>query len=333
MGASWGHPWNVRIKQETRAGQLRGEIAHDGHGSGLLVPEADVRALPRRESRHGMRVDRLNKWVQGRSLPRAASVYDDLAKVIGTTKSGRWVATCSVEDFAGELIARTGADLSGFAAPGKPEPRGPSHPVGLFGGVAALGGAFAAYSPAWSPHYRGHLVRGALRLTASRADALTAVYTETMVDRTVRLIGDVLITGRTLHIPLREEDGGLPLFVTLQLPGPPASVMCGVMSGTAFVAAESLPCSSRVMFVRVPDDARLDATNRYLDAAPGAVANDLSELGLAARDLAELDAMARAFLGTAPDQVTAQDQTAFASILDRRYLPAPAETPRFLRAV
>src|ERR1700722_12640669 len=57
-------------------------------------------------------IDRLNKWVQGRSLPRASSVYEDLAKVIGAAKTGHWVAECSLEDFATELAVLVGADAS-----------------------------------------------------------------------------------------------------------------------------------------------------------------------------------------------------------------------------
>ena len=32
-------------------------------------------------------IDRLNKWVQGRPLPRASSVYADFAAVIGSSQS------------------------------------------------------------------------------------------------------------------------------------------------------------------------------------------------------------------------------------------------------
>ena len=62
-------------------------------------------------------IDRLNKWVQGRSLPRASSVYADFAAVIGSSQSGRWVADCSLEEFAAELTARTGVDAAALAAP------------------------------------------------------------------------------------------------------------------------------------------------------------------------------------------------------------------------
>ena len=114
-------------------------------------------------------LDRLNKWVQGRSLPRASSVYADFAAVIGTAKPGRWVADCSLEEFAAELAARTGVDAATLAMPDSLSRRGNPRAAGLFGGIATLTGAFAAYSPAWSPHFRGRLLRGALRLAPGRA--------------------------------------------------------------------------------------------------------------------------------------------------------------------
>jgi len=265
-------------------------------------------------------LDRLNKWMQGRSLPRAGSVYADLAAVIGTAKSGRWVSESSLEDFAAELISLTGVDAAALAIPDNLSRR--NHPllVGLFGGVATLGGAFAAYSPAWSPHFRGRLIRGALRLTSNRSGALIGTYTESLVGRDVRLTAEAWIGGRSMHFVLREPEGEVPLFISLQVPGPPASVLCGVMSGMAFVSHEPLPSASRIVFIRVPDTPRIDGTNRYFDPAPGAIAADLVDLGFDIPEADRLDAFARGFLSAGPNQVTAQDQATFASMLDGQHL-------------
>jgi hypothetical protein len=267
-------------------------------------------------------LDRLNKWVQGRSLPRAPSVYADLAAVIGTAKPGRWVADSSPEEFAAELVARTGVEAAALAIPDNLSRRGHPSAVGLFGGIATLAGAFAAYSPAWSPHFRGRLLRGTLRLAPSRGGGLIATYSESLVGRDVRLTAEAWIGGRSMHFALREPEGDLPLFVSLQVPGPPASVMCGVMSGVAFVAHEPLPSACRIVFIRVPDTSRLDGTNRYFDPAPGAISGDLAELGFRLPEADRLDAFTRGFLGTGPNQVTAQDQATFAGMLDSLHLDA-----------
>jgi hypothetical protein len=61
-------------------------------------------------------LDRLNKWVQGRSLSRSASVYADFAAVIETARPSLWITDYSLEEFAAELADRTGADAATLVA-------------------------------------------------------------------------------------------------------------------------------------------------------------------------------------------------------------------------
>jgi len=265
-------------------------------------------------------LDRLNKWVQGRSLPRASSVYEDFAAVIGTSKPGRWVAECSLEAFAAELTARTGVDAATLSVPNALSRRSNPRAVGLLGGVATLTGAFAAYSPAWSPHFHGRLVRGALRLAAGKSGTLLATYTESFLGRHVHLTSDVSIGGRSMHFLVREPDGDMPVFISLQLPGPPASVLCGVMSGVAFLAHEPLPSACRIVFIRVPDTPKLNDSNRFFEPIPGAIAADLADLGIKIEDAGRLDSFVRTFVGTTAIQATPQDQTTLATMLDRSHL-------------
>ena len=267
-------------------------------------------------------IDRLNKWVQGRSLPRASSVYADFAGVIGSSQSGRWVADCSLEEFAAELAARTGVDAATLATPDSLSPRGNLRATGLFGGMAMLTGTFAAYSPAWSPHFRGRLLRGALRLSAGRSGSLIATYTESLIGRDVRLTAEAMIRGRSMHFALREPDGDLPLFISLTVPGPPASVLCGVMSGSAFVAHDSLPSACRIILSGTGTP-RLASTNRYFEPVPGAIAADLADLGANITEAGRFDTFTRGFLGTRPEQVTTEDQATFAGMLDRELLEVP----------
>src|SRR5690348_5365460 len=89
-------------------------------------------------------------------------------------------------------------------------------------------------------------------------------------------------------------EGDLPLFITLQMPGPPASVLCGGMSGMAFVAHEPLPSISHIVFNRVPGSPKLDATNHYFYADPGAIAADFADLGFKVPGADRLDAFTRA---------------------------------------
>ena len=242
-------------------------------------------------------LDRLNKWVQGRSLPRASSVYADFAAVIGTVNPVHWISDCSLQEFAAELIARTGVDAATLPL------RTASRGAAIRAPPAArrrrdLTGAFAAYSPAWSPQFHGRLVRGALRLAPARSGTLMATYTESFRGHHMHLTAEVWIGGRSMHFLVREPDGDMPAFISLQLPGPPANVLCGVMSGVAFLAHEPLPSASRIVFIRVPDTPGLDGSNRFFDPAPGTIAADLVDLGVTISEADRLDSFTRKFVGT-----------------------------------
>src|SRR5208282_3832182 len=144
--------------------------------------------------------------------------------------------------------------------------------------------------------YRGALIRGSLTKRPEKGTKLIATYGETLVNRPIQLTGEVGVTGRSIHLLLWEAQGHLPIFFSLIMPGPPVSALCGVMSGAAFVAHASLPSTSRVLMVRVPPSAALDASNRYLDLSVGVFVDDLAALGLPLAQGAALDALAARFL-------------------------------------
>lgn len=261
-------------------------------------------------------LDRLNKWMQGRSLPRAPSVYADLAAVIGTAKPGKWIAECDEKMFAAELMACTGADAATLAEPDSPARRSTPRAPGLLFGVSTLTGTFAAYSLAWSPPFNGHVVRGVLRLAPGRSGALVATYTESYRGRHLSMTSEVWIAGRSMHFLVRDPGGDMPAFISLQVPGPPANVLCGVMSGVAFIAHEPLPSAASIVFIRVEDRPGLYDTNRFFEPKKGAIVADLIKLGVKVTRAKRLDTYARKFIGTRPLQVTGYDQATFSGMLD-----------------
>jgi hypothetical protein len=275
-------------------------------------------------------LDRLHKWMQGRSLPRSPALFADWAKLLGTDRSGAWLAECTVDAFLDEVASLRGGSVHELrdrhvAAPPVrvAEPAGGA--AGLLGSHRMLCGAFACYSHAFSPHHRGQVIRGALHVHAGTGKALRAVYRETLLGDTIRLGGEVAVVGGTVHVLLREAGSDLPLFLALILPGPPAAVLCGIMAGPAFVAHHALPTGTRIIAVRVPDTPRLEASNRYLTPGLDSFADDLEELGLPVGDVAELDGDVAAFLGPGPDQVAPSDQAGFSALIDRLHLfPAVA---------
>jgi hypothetical protein len=227
-------------------------------------------------------LDRLGKWMQGRAAPRDGSVYQDWARLIDTGHSAAWVRSCSPEAFRTELVITLGVDvaaLAGDLAEGRAERPG-----------AHLAGAYACYSPAWSPYFAGRILRGSMIVAPGHRQAMSAVYAETLLGATVRFRGEVLLSAGCLHLPLREEASGLPLFLSLFLPGRPASALCGMMAGSTLVGPEQRPSSCRIVAVRVPREAPLLGTDRYLEPDEG-IGADLAALGLppaAARAAAEL---------------------------------------------
>ena len=269
-------------------------------------------------------LERSHKWLQGRAVPRSLTVYEDWAKVIGTRKAGSWIAGCSVEAFLEEICGLFDADAGALRRLVEVRGGDSGAPSPAPSAAHYLCGHYACYSWAWSPYYRGKLVRGSLAIApGGRAPGLAATYTEELLGHAVRFLAPALICGRTLHFDLREQQGMSPLFISLILPGPPASALCGVMSGATVVGPEPEPSTTRFAAVRVP--AEPADSNRYFEPAPGAVAEDLLAAGLRLSNPAEADALLRAFLAGPTggfDQASDADQTRLTTELDKAYLAA-----------
>lgn len=278
----------------------------------------------------GFDLMRSQKWLQGRAMPRSPQVYEDWAKLLRTERPASWLLACSVDAFLAEVCALFNADaeqlrrrvgLSGT-------PAGSALGAGAGVGRHYLCGGYACYSHAWSPYYRGQLIRGSLRIEPARGSRLAATYGEAIAGGVLQLHGVVLLLGRTLHIDVRDEGSQTPLYFSLFLPAPPASVLTGLMSGPTIVGPEPEPSVTRIAIVRVPETAmtQLDRTNRYLEPAAEAIADDLRQLGL---DFPALEggvgALLRSLTGGRAggfDQAPAAAQAQLIELFDRAYLPA-----------
>lgn len=270
-------------------------------------------------------LERAHKWMQGRATPRSADVYDDWAKVLQTRQSPAWLASCTVEAFVDELHRLFGMAPQALMDRLRLHAQPAGQAAGRNGVASAyLCGDYACYSCAWSPYFRGQIVRGSLCIdaTGDRARALAASYREHLLGRSVEFRGEVLVGGRTLHIAVRNLDTSLPLLISLGLSGPPASALCGVLSGSVVVGPDPQPSATRFVMVRVP--AAPDSSNRYLEPMEGAVARDLELLGLKVPDAAHADVLVRRFLF--PDgaatllQVAATENARLTLAFDQGYL-------------
>jgi hypothetical protein len=239
-------------------------------------------------------LERSQKWVQGRALPRSAEVYNDWAKVLGTKRPGTWLAGASIDAFVAEMatLFSLGPDTLATALPTLVKA---SAPAVKQSPNSYLCGAYAVYSPAWSPYYRGRLVRASLRISLGRGGTLPVTYLETLMGRSVHFHGDTMIGSRSLHLSVRENDGGYPIFFSFYLPGPPATALTGVMSGCTIVGHDPRPTTTRAVAIRVAEDAPLDASNRYLERGES-IAADLAALGLTGAALDEVEATVRGLL-------------------------------------
>jgi hypothetical protein len=260
-------------------------------------------------------LDRLHKWLQGRAAPRPGQFYDDWAKLLGSSRRGSWFESCSREAFIEEICALFGVPASDLLAAepfmdhtaGQPEaPRS--------GGMQYLAGSYACYSYSWSPYYRDKLLRGGMSLASGRGGALSATYSEAFLGTTMRFEGEGAVAGGALHLRTRDPSAGMHLHFHLFVPGPPASALYGIMSGTTVLRDEPSISAGRFLMIRVPEDADLEGSNGYLDPLPGAIVGDLLALGLAIADRDEVDTLARSLLISASTGATAGEAAHFEQV-------------------
>lgn len=223
------------------------------------------------------------KWLQGRTLPRSASLLAEWASLLDVGESHAWLAGCDLSAFAAALAKRYGRNASDLM-----------HDAGLDAADDAaapekgvfVGGAFACYSHAQSPFYAGRIIRASLAISPpDRAgEPLSAVYTQSFADRTASARGSGRPHGPTLVLMLDDVPRGLaPIVMTLFLPMPPASLLAGLMMGAAALhPGLQPPYATRILAIRVPASAEagLASSDRYLGRGTDDVVADLVALGV-----------------------------------------------------
>jgi hypothetical protein len=248
-------------------------------------------------------VDRSYKWMQGRSLPRSAQVYEDWAKLLGAGASAVHLQSCTVDEFLDLVCARHDVSrevLLGRAAAlvRAPPSAGDAEPqeAQLH---RRLAGAYACYSHAWSPYFEGRIIRGSLVVeVAEGRPGLVATYREAIAVGRIELSGQVTSGNRAVYLDLMDAAQEFRLSMCLFVPGTLASVLAGIMSGATFVDADPQPAATRVVMIRIPASAAgaLEPSNRYLDLAEEPLSSDLGALGLPIGTSAGLDALLAGFL-------------------------------------
>ena len=268
-------------------------------------------------------VERAHKWLQGRARPREPQLYEDWARLLDLGHPGQWIAECDIEAFLDAICTRHQRDRDALrrqigdsdASPGPQQERSPP-----------LAGTYACYSHAWSPYFRGRLIRGELSI-APGAQGLAATYAEVLPTGRVLLEGLVDVGNRVVTINVRERGGDSHFVFCLFLPRPPASLLTGLMCGATIIGPDAQPSVTRIAVVRLPEPSeRLRRAEAYLPPDPS-VAHDLATLGLRITDPAVVDRQLMDFLrgsGEAGlDQLSVASHRALAELFDRNWLTPP----------
>lgn len=279
-------------------------------------------------------VARADKWLHGRASPRDPKVYEDWASLLDLGRPGHWIPNCEYEEFLAEVAGRHGLDPEELQrrvdGQGKP-------PVQDAPGLS-LAGTYASYSHAWSPYFRGRLIRGKLVIGApgrgvgrrsDRTDQPVASYAEILPTGRLQLDGTVAVDKRSLRIEVSDATQvSQYVAFTLFPPSPPVSVLAGLMFGTTLIGPDAQPSSTRAVLVRLPGpSARLDEEEAYLPAGVS-VARDLRGLGLPVAEPAAVDRLFDAhMLGGGRDGIDQVSGAAYRELLelfDRNWLTRDA---------
>ena len=275
-------------------------------------------------------LDRSYKWMQGRTLPRSARVYADWAVLLDASRPAAWVAGSALGDFLDAVCRRHGRDPRELLRSAGLDAAAPAADVA----AGHLGGAYALYAPALPPSPADRLSRASLRISASprRAREMVARFAQSTAAGPASFRGPVLLFGGAVHLHLRPEaprDAAPPCFHLWPV-APPGGLLVGIGCGTLGSGpGHRPPFARRVVLLRVPDAAPLEAGNRDLGPAD-TPSGDLAALGLRQDDPAELDARVRALLrpgaagrdggggdGAGWDVVAADEQAALADAFGR----------------
>jgi hypothetical protein len=189
-----------------------------------------------------------------------------------------------------------------------------------------ISGTYACYSNAWSPYYRGQLIRGVFRIEGKGGGLPGAIATYEELLPTGRLLmeGAIAIAKRGIYVSLQEPGGDDQFLCCFFPPSPPVSVLGGYMTGATTIGPEPQPSVTRIVLIRLPPTIteQLKVWGGYLPPTCS-IADDLAALDLKLDDKAA-DTHIKQFLTGVGckgiDQISTQDFRALLEIFDRHWL-------------
>lgn len=294
-----------------------------------------ARAFQRVNRATSFDIDRAAKWLQGRAHPRDLSLYQDWAAILQLDRPLAWLLECELPQFLDELSRRHDIDalLLARRADGFGRARPPLSASALPPARAFLCGVFVCYRLAFSPYFRGRLIRSSLAVGAGAKGELQARYSELLPTGPDHASGPVTCHGRSLFIDLASPlVAGDRAFLSLFKPQPPASCLAGLYCSATLISPNAEPSCSRLLAVRVPDEhaSAVEGANRYLE--PGeSIAGDLAQYSVLPRPDAPLDGTLAGFLHgrdePGVEQVDAASYALLVDLFDRSWLASRPHAP------
>lgn len=248
-------------------------------------------------------VERADKWLSGKALPRAADVYRDLCKLLAPDRPLEWLTGCSTDELLAALVTREGVAADLLLDHARNFPHGPRRqpmPRPVDSGASFVEGAYACYSYSFSPYFPGWLIRSSMIIGPGHGQGSVA-YSHNMPPEPTRFVGNITFNGRGMQIALHQTVAGdMRIHMALFGPAPPATVLAGMLCGAAVVTPEPEPSAARIILIRLPAPSpAFDAL--YTAFQPEeSIADDLALAGMRFSDRDELDRRIKDYLPARP---------------------------------
>ena len=258
-------------------------------------------------------VERADKWLSGKALPRGADVYRDWSKLLALDRPLEWLASCSADELLAILAERDGVAPDLLLERARDFPHGArrqSAPRPADSGASFVEGAYACYSYSFSPYFPGWLIRSSMIIGPGHGPGSVA-YSHNMPPLPTRFSGDITFNGRGMQIALHQTVAGdMRIYMALFGPAPPATVLAGMLCGAAVVTPEPEPSAARIILIRLPAPSpAFDAL--YTAFQPEeSIADDLALAGLHFSDRDEVDRRIKEYLPARPRNGIEQIATA-----------------------
>jgi hypothetical protein len=258
-------------------------------------------------------VERADKWLSGKALPRTSDVYRDWSKLLALDHSLEWMTGCSAEALLEVLAARDGVPSELLLENARDFPNGARRQPAsrqIDSGVSFIEGAYACYSYSFSPYFPGWLIRSSMRIGPGHG-LNSVAYSHNMPPQPTRFSGDITFNGRGMQIALHQTVAGdMRIHMALFGPAPPATVLAGMLCGAAVVTPEPEPSAARIILIRLPAPSlAFDALYTAFQPTES-IADDLALAGLDFSDRDEVDRRIKEYLPARPRNGIEQIATA-----------------------